>query len=123
MTTEDKLKKIEELYSEGDSITLSRQAEIDKIITPEVRAKLDEIDKLFDPKFTSIDNEISQLEKEIRDEVLLIGKSIKGRSLHAVYISGRVTWDTSKLEGLMIAIPQLQQLRRVGNPSVTIRKV
>lgn len=122
-TIEERLDSLADLSAGRELINLNKQVEIDKILTPEILNKLDAIDKMFSPSFIAIDHEIAQLSTAIRDAVLHAEKSVKGRCLHAVYMSGRVSWDTAKLEGLMIAIPQLSQLRKIGNPSVTIRKI
>ncbi|CAK0771531.1 hypothetical protein CCP3SC15_4350001 [Gammaproteobacteria bacterium] len=40
----------------------------------------------------------------------------------AVYTKGRVSWDSKKLDGMMILVPELASARKEGEPSVSIRK-
>lgn len=55
--------------------------------------------------------------------VLEKGESIKGELLQAVFSKGRTTWDTPALAGYAIAHPELNKLKKVGKPSVSIREV
>ena len=41
----------------------------------------------------------------------------------AIYAKGRISWDGSKLDGMMALIPQLKEARKEGTPSVRLRKI
>ncbi len=41
----------------------------------------------------------------------------------AVWSKGRETWDTKSLDGYALAHPEIASLRKVGDPSVSIRKI
>jgi hypothetical protein len=41
----------------------------------------------------------------------------------AVWNKGRESWDGKKLSGMMALIPQLEQARKIGEPTVSIRKI
>lgn len=49
--------------------------------------------------------------------------SIKGEQLQAVFSKGKATWNTKGLDGYAIAHPEIDKLRKVGKPSVSIREV
>lgn len=65
----------------------------------------------------------SELIEAINKVVLKKEESIKGDGLQAIFSKGRTTWDTAKLNGYAIAHPEIEQLRKVGKPSVSIREV
>ncbi len=70
-----------------------------------------------------VEGKISELEEQAKQAVLEAGDTVKGGALQAVYSKPRVTWDSKQLDGLMIVIPELAQARKVGQPSVSIRKI
>jgi len=59
----------------------------------------------------------------IKQSVLEIKESVKGSLLHAVYATGRASWDTKALEGYAVAHPEVFQFKKIGEPSVSIREV
>ena len=105
---------------------------IDSVLTPEIMAKVNEIKEEFQPMFDALDNDLDYLENkseyealeaEVKQEVIEAGQTIKGSCLQACYAKGRVSWDTKMLDGYVVAHPEVEQFRKVGEPSVSIRKV
>lgn len=123
MEIEKKLDELSELYAQRDLASLEKQRLIDEVYTADIKAKLSEIEAEFSGKNEAVIEKINALENEVKEEVKKKGASVKGQFLHAVYAKGRVTWDTKTLDGLMIAVPQLSQARKEGDPSVSLRKV
>jgi hypothetical protein len=121
--TIEKLNQLAEFYAQRDALMLAKQAEVEKIYTPEIRQAVADIEVEFAQKAEAVTANIAALEAEVKDAVLAAGKSVKGEYLQAVWSKPRVSWDTKTLDGLMIAIPQLAQARKEGAPSVSIRKV
>jgi hypothetical protein len=125
--TEDEIKvmldQIAEYQSAIDVCNLNRQAAIDAVLTEAVKAQLAEIDAEFAPTLEFAAERKAALEAEVKPAVIAHGATVKGAHYQAVYVKGRVSWETDKLEGLMIAIPQLAALRKVGAPSCSFRKV
>jgi len=116
------LDRLAELRAAPDAIRLQKQALIDTVLTDEIRAKLAEIDAEFAEPLQVAETAAAALEAEIKNAVIFQGATVKGSALMAVWNKPRVTWDTSKLDGLMLAFPQLAGARKEGEPSVTIRK-
>ena len=52
----------------------------------------------------------------------MLFRSVKGARLMAVWNKGRVSWDGKKLDGMRALIPQLNEARKVADPTVTIRE-
>ena len=70
-----------------------------------------------------LNREIARIRKQIRELVLDYGTSVRATWLHAVYAKGCTTWDSKLLKGYASAHPDVLQMRKVGKPSVSIRKV
>ena len=122
-TIEHKLDALADLQSQKDVISLQKQAVIDSVLTPEIRQKLADIDAEFAGKSEFVDAEIARLTDSVKTEVLLNGATVKGNFLMAVYTKGRETWDGKGLAGFMVAHPEIEKFRKVGEPSISIRKI
>lgn len=122
MNTEEKLDRLYELKTAMTETEERKQAEIDMILTPEILAQVEEIRKKWADTTESMTAEISELEADIKADVLSCGETVKGARLMAVWNKGRVSWDGKKLDGMRALIPQLDTARKVGEPTVTIRE-
>jgi len=61
--------------------------------------------------------------KIITKVILEKGESVKSEKLQAIFSKGRTTWDTKSLNGYALAHPELNELKKAGKPSVSIREV
>jgi hypothetical protein len=123
MNTSEKLDQLSDYQAQRDLIAIRKQELVDTIYTPEIKAKLAEIDTEFQTQYEGVDANIAKLTDEIKADVIKDGATVKGTNLMAVFSKGRVTWDGKKLDGMMSLIPQLKDARKEGEPSVSIRKV
>lgn len=123
MDTITKLNKLAELYSQKDVIALQKQELVDNILTPEIKAQIEDVNIEFADKLSAIDDTAGLLEAEIRAEVIQAGDTIKGDHMMAVFNKPRVSWDTKKLDGMIALIPQIAVARKEGEPSVAIRRM
>jgi hypothetical protein len=80
-----------------------------------------EIEAEFSGKAESVDENIRKLTEDIKAEVKELGASVKSDYFHAIYVKGRVTWDTSKMDGYAVGHPEVLFMRKEGEPSVSIR--
>ena len=117
------LEALTQLYAQRDLLSIDKKYAKQLAMPPEVAKALDDIETEYAPKEIAITEKIMDLEEQVKAAVAETGATTKGGSLQAVFAKGRVTWDSKGLEGLMVAVPQLGQFRKVGNPSVSIRKV
>ena len=118
----EKIEKYSDLAFGIDAISQEKQALIDSVLTPEIKEKLAEIDAEFDPKVEDILQQKSMLEAAIKQEILEVGRTIKGTYHSFVWSKPRVSWDTKALDGYAAAHPEIQQFRIEGSPSVSVRK-
>ena len=123
MNTIEKLNELAELYAQRDISMMEKQRLIDAIMTDEIKAKIAEVEAEYSGKSETVTEKITALESEVKELVKENGASVKGQFIHAVFTKGRVTWDSKQLDGLMIAVPQLAQARKEGEPSVSLRKI
>ena len=119
MNTTQLLEKLTELYAKRDLLSLDKKA----AIPADIQAILDEVEAEFSPKQEAISAEISEIEAAVKASVLSSGETAKGGALQAVWSKGRVSWDTKSLDGYLKAHPELEEFRKQGEPSVSIRKV
>ena len=118
---QEMLSELSVLYGERDMLELDREALIDQVMTPEIKAKIAEINAEFADKQVAADERVAKLTNAIKAAVAEFGDTVSSQHLMAVYAKGRVSWDTAKLDGLAMVIPQLASARKEGQPSVTIR--
>lgn len=70
-----------------------------------------------------LDASIVDMEEHIKSEVVELGCSVKGESLHAVYAKGSVKWNNDKLEGYAADHPEILKFKTDGKPIASIRNV
>jgi phage host-nuclease inhibitor protein Gam len=103
------------------TITAEKQTLIDSVLTPEIKAKIAEIEAEFAPKLDAVAARKAELETAIKQVVIAEGVTVKGDYHQFVYAKGRVSWDTKALDGYAAAHPEILQFKIVGDPSVSVR--
>jgi hypothetical protein len=106
-----------------DAINLQKQAIIDTILTDEIKKQIADIEAEFAEKSVTVNEKIAEAEAAVKTAILEHGASVKSDFLHAVWVKGRISWDTKSLDGYAVAHPELLGFRKEGEPSVTIRTV
>jgi hypothetical protein len=104
-----------------DLLNSNKQELIDKVIPPEIKARLDEIEAEFTPIFENINTRNQELIDMIKAEVVAAGETVSGEFHQAVYMKGRTSWDSKSLEGFAAAHPEILQFKTIGSPSVSIK--
>ena len=104
-----------------DLLNGNKQELIDKVIPPEIKAQLDEIEAEFTPVFANINTRNQELIDMIKAEVVAAGETVSGEFHQAVFVRGRTSWDSKSLEGFAAAHPEILQFKTIGSPSVSIR--
>jgi len=115
------LDKLVELKAEIDVINIEKQQLIDSILTPEIRQQIQDIEAEFAPKMADINIVIGDTEVGIKTDILARGETAHNDVLEAVFVGGRVSWDTKGLDAAIKVLPQLAQYKKQGEPYVTIR--
>ena len=118
---EKKLEELKELDNERQIIQLDKQAAVNAILTDEIKEKLDEIEVYYKSALEHLNELSNYIEHEIKSAVLDNGASVKG-IYHAIYVKGRVTWNSKALDGYALAHPEINKMRKTGKPSVRIKR-
>ena len=121
--TVEKLEMLANLYAQRDLLPLHKKEAIAQALPPEMVKALEDIEAEFSDTEQAVANNIAALEAEIKAAVIVNGSTIKGTAFMAVWNKGRVSWDSKLLDGFLMAHPELEKARKVGEPSVTPRKV
>ena len=117
----DKLNRLSEFRAQRDILNLDKQSAIDTVLTPEIKAKLAEIEVEFGDKAQAVVENMATLEAEIKVDVLATGETVRGTNLMAVWSRGRVSWDDRGLQGYMKSHPEIADFRKQSDPSISIR--
>ena len=117
----EKLDRLADLQSHVDIINLRFDKLREDVLTPEIKAQLEDIEAERETTLESVQGGMESLEAEIKDAVVLQGATVKGKLLQAVWSKPRVTWDTKALEGYAAGHPEIMPFRKEGKPSVSIR--
>jgi hypothetical protein len=117
-----KLEQLRELDAHLDVVKMDKNAAIKTVLTDEIKAQLADLDIEFDGISKSIRDTAAVLEAEIKSLVLKEGASTKGGGYRAIYVKGSRLWDTKALDGYAAAHSEIDQFRKVGDPSVRINK-
>lgn len=118
---EEKLDRLAEVREVQEDFTKETQALIYEALSrcPDLKSRNDEVQNAL----KLMAKQEASLTEEIKVVVVKSGESIKGQKLQAIFAKGRTTWDTRALEGYAIGHPELNALKKVGEPSVSIREV
>ena len=94
-----------------------------KAVYDAIEARKHDIEAEFSGKNEAADTNIKALEAEIKAAVKELKCSVKASHFNAVYVSGRITWNTDKMEAWRVAYPFLNDARKEGEPSITLRRI
>lgn len=123
MSVKEKIATLEDMFYQREFLKREKKKLLDSIIPKEIQDAINEIEAEFDEKTDMLEHNITRLSSEIKEEVKGLGSSIKGEKIHAVFVKGRTTWDTNKLEALSIVVPQIEEAKKVGEPTVSIKEL
>ena len=104
-----------------DTFKMEKDKLYGMVITPEIKAQLENVDREIDPVIEKFNARAAELADLIKAEVIAAGETISGEHHQAVYSKPRVSWDSKGLEGYAVAHPEILVFRSEGNPSVSLR--
>jgi hypothetical protein len=118
-----KLDQLSNLYSQRDALQEEKRILIEQLLSPELKAHLDDIEAEFSQKSEAATTNIDSLEAEIKSETLTYGDTVKASGFIAIWNQGRVSWDNKGLSSYTESHPEILVFRKEGDPSVTIRRI
>lgn len=105
-----------------DALRLQMEDEVAEIYPVELMAEVQIIRLRYEAGQKETQARIAELRDKIKAGVLVLGRTVKGVGAQAIWIKPRVSWDTKALSGYAAAHPEIDQFRKVGKPSVSIRR-
>ena len=117
------LDRLANYFAQRDVLSLQKKELIDQVLTPEIKARLEEIESEFAGKVEAVEANIEALEEEVRQAALRHGSSVRGSFLRVVWHKGRITWDNKSLDQYAELHPEISAYRKQGDPYVSIVKV
>lgn len=117
------LDQLANFFAQRDVLSLQKKELIDQVLTPEIKAHLEEIESEFAGKVEAVEANIEALEEEVRQAVLRHGSSVRGSFLRVVWHKGRITWDNKSLDQYAELHPEISAYRKQGDPYVSIVKI
>ena len=116
------LAEMTDLQAAIDVLRLQMEDEVAAVYTPEIKAQVKAIEVRHNADQEATQARIGELRGRIKMGVLQLGQTVKGDGAQAIWIKGRVSWDTRALTGYAAVHPEIEQFRKVGKPSVSIRR-
>jgi hypothetical protein len=116
------LRRLADLNAALDLTRMDYEAKRAEVLKA-VQAELDALEAEYDPLLDAAQKNASALEAEIKNNVLLGGESVTTDVSQAIYMKGRVTWDTSGIDKYAQLHPEVLKYRKEGQPSVALRTV
>lgn len=105
-----------------DVLWLQVEDEVAEIYPVELMAQVQVIRLRFEADQEATQARIGELRERIKSGVLQLGMTVKGNGAQAIWMKGRVSWNTRALTGYAAAHPEIEQFKKVGKPSVSIRR-
>ena len=107
----------------AEELAKKKKQAIDEIMPAEIKRFLEDIDKDFLSDEEASRIHVAGLQDRIKAEVLNYGATVTGQFKQAVFVKGRVSWESKGLDGFAVAHPEINQFRKQGDPSISIREV
>src|SRR3990167_7164845 len=98
------------------------QAERELIVKKALETVAHELE-ILDESLTTLNNVAASAKTEVEVAVLDKKETISGEHYIAVWNKGRESWDGSKLNGFAMAHPEILQAKKIGEPTVSFRKI
>ncbi len=117
-----KLRRLGDLRAAADLARMDYDAKRADVLK-KVQAELDAIEVEFRPVLDAAEENAEALEAQIKNDVLLHGESLRGGPYQAIYMKGRVSWDSKGVDRYAQSHPELLKYRREGQPTVFLRSV
>lgn len=117
----EKLDRLAEIHSYRDYIRSEMEKVISALVPEEIQKEIDAVRLEFLGAIERTEANVADLQAEIKVDILNLGESVKGDYISALFVKGRSSWDSKRLDGYATAYPEVLQFKKVGKPSVTIR--
>ena len=80
-----------------------------------------ELERQFDEKHAAEIKAINDLQKEVKDAVVDLGRTMETLKMKVEFRRGSTRWDTKFLEGYVLNHPELLRYKLEGRPTVAFK--
>ncbi len=115
-----KLERLADLHAALDLTRMDYDKKKNEVLK-KVQAELDALEAEYEPLIEAANENALALESEIKNDVLLRGESVLTDVYQAVYMKGRVAWDTKGIDQYALLHPEVLKFRKQGEPIVALR--
>ena len=120
---QESLQEVLEIREQLERLDAENAKAVDLITPKETRTRLEQQAIEHDKNTAAARERLAQVEGRIKVGVVALGSTVKHDGIQAVFVKGRVSWDSKKLDGLALVVAEVKECRKTGAPSVSIRKV
>jgi hypothetical protein len=120
-TIERKIEEFEAVQSAAEQTRAEYEARRMAILLP-IIDDLDALDAEYQPIFDEVADRMANLERDIKQNTLIVGRSFRGHRIAVVYSRGRVSWDTKALDSYARTHPEVLGFRKEGAPIISFRQ-
>ena len=118
MTPEELLKHYESLIDKLEIVQTMRE-----LIVKNALKTVEHELEVLDESVTTLNSVVASAKAAVEVAVLDKKETISGEHCMAVWNKGRESWDGSKLNGFAMAHPEILQAKKIGEPTVSFRKI
>ncbi len=86
-----------------------------------VQSVLDAIEKEMKPRVDALSAQVESAELAVRQAVVAFGRSHWRHGIKATFYKPRVTFDNKALQEYVVTHPELEQFKKVGQPTCAIK--
>jgi hypothetical protein len=96
------------------------EAKKQEVLKP-VEVELAELEARYSGQLEQESQIVADIEAEVKADVFTVGHSVRAEGVQVIYYRPRVTWDSKGLARYAETNPEVEQFRKVGQPSVSLR--
>ena len=122
---EEDAKVMATIREQIDNARLELSAEINaqtQQVYADIAKRKSDIEAEFAGSRRAVDENIEKLKSEIKAATKEIGYTVDGTNYQAIYVKGKKTWNSKRLDVYVERNPEIKSCYDVGEPSVTIRR-
>jgi Protein of unknown function, DUF len=90
-------------------------------ILARVQPEIDALDAEMSARLKPLEAEIARLEALLKEGVRAAGRTFAYKGIRVTYARGRVTFDNKGLQAYALQNPEVNEFRKVGQPTVYLR--
>jgi hypothetical protein len=120
-TIERKIEEFEAVQAAGEQTRAEYESRRMAILMP-IIDDLDALEAEYQPIFDGVADRMANLERDIKHQTSIVGRSFRGHRIAVVYSRGRVSWDTKALDSYARIHPEVLGFRKEGAPIISFRQ-